>query len=111
MVNLTRAFLRRPKIWLLDEPTASMDRALEKRIVQAFTERLRDDDTLFLVTHTHEMLPLVDRLIVVANKNSVADGPRDTVRERLKNQSTQAQKKAQNSNAVLNTKEAGGAHE
>ena len=111
LVNLTRAFLRRPKIWLLDEPTASMDRALEQRIVQAFTERLRDDDTLFLVTHKHEMLPLVDRIIVVANKKIVADGPRDTVLERLKNQSTQAQKKAQNSNAVLNTKEAGGAHE
>ena len=111
LVNLTRAFLRRPKIWLLDEPTASMDRALEKRIVQAFTERLRDDDTLFLVTHKHEMLPLVDRIIVVANKKIVADGPRDTVLERLKNQSTQAQKKAQNRNAVLNTKEAGGAHE
>jgi ATP-binding cassette subfamily C protein LapB len=111
LVNLTRAFLRQPKIWLLDEPTASMDRALEQRIVQAFTERLRDEDTLFLVTHKHEMLPLVDRIIVVANKKIVADGPRDTILERLRSQSAQSQTKSQNPSAVLNPKEAGGAHE
>jgi ATP-binding cassette subfamily C protein LapB len=111
LVNLTRAFLRRPKIWLLDEPTASMDRALEQKIVQAFKERLGDEDTLFLVTHKHEMLPLVDRIIVVANKKIVADGPRDTILERLKNQSTQSQTKTQNSNVVVGAKSVGGAHE
>jgi ATP-binding cassette subfamily C protein LapB len=111
LVNLTRAFLRRPKIWLLDEPTASMDRALEQRIVQAFKERLGDEDTLFVVTHKHEMLPLVDRIIVVANKKIVADGPRDTILERLKNQSTQSQTKTQNSNVVVGAKSVGGAHE
>ena len=97
LVNLTRAFLRRPKVWLLDEPTASMDRALEQRIVQAFKAMLDDQDTLFLVTHKHEMLPLVDRIIVVANKKIVADGPRDAVLERLKNQSVQPQANSEKS--------------
>lgn len=111
LVNLTRAFLRRPKIWLLDEPTASMDRALEQRIVLAFKALLGDEDTLFLVTHKHEMLPLVDRIIVVANKKIVLDGPRDAVLERLKNQSGQAQENPQQSNIALDAKHAGNSHE
>ena len=111
LVNLTRAFLRRPKVWLLDEPTASMDRALEQRIVQAFKAMLDDQDTLFLVTHKHEMLPLVDRIIVVANKKIVADGPRDAVLERLKNQSVQPQANSEKSNIALDRKRAGGANE
>ena len=86
-------------------------RALEQRIVQAFKERLGDEDTLFVVTHKLEMLPLVDRIIVVANKKIVADGPRDTILERLKNQSTQSQTKTQNSNVVVGAKSVGGAHE
>ena len=111
LVNLTRAFLRRPKVWLLDEPTASMDRALEQRIVQAFKAMLDEQDTLFLVTHKHEMLPLVDRIIVVANKKIVADGPRDAVLERLKNQSVQPQANSEKSNVALDRKRAGGANE
>ena len=111
LVNLTRAFLRRPKVWLLDEPTASMDRALEQRIVQAFKAMLDEQDTLFLVTHKHEMLPLVDRIIVVANKKIVADGPRDAVLERLKNQSVQPQANSEKSNIALDRKRAGGANE
>jgi ABC-type multidrug transport system ATPase subunit len=57
------------------------------------------------------MLPLVDRIIVVAHKKIVADGPRDTILERLKNQSTQSQTKTQNSNVVVGAKSVGGAHE
>lgn len=111
LVNLTRAFLRRPKIWLLDEPTASMDRMLENRVVQAFKERLGEKDTLFLVTHKHEMLSLVDRVIVIANKKIVADGPRDAVLERLKNQAASTQTASQKSNTVLDAKSAGAAYE
>lgn len=88
-----------------------MDRALEQRIVQAFKAMLDDQDTLFLVTHKHEMLPLVDRIIVVANKKIVADGPRDAVLERLKNQSVQPQANSEKSNIALDRKRAGGANE
>jgi len=36
-----------------------------------------------MVTHTTELLPLVDRLIVVAQGQVVLDGPKDQVIERL----------------------------
>jgi ATP-binding cassette subfamily C protein LapB len=76
LVNLTRAFLRQPSIWLLDEPTASMDRSLELHITQALKSVLKPQDTLILVTHKAEMLELVDRVIVIANHQVVMDGPK-----------------------------------
>ena len=85
LVNLTRVFLRRPGIWLLDEPTASMDRALELQVTEALKISLQSQDTLVLVTHKGELLELVDRLIVVANHQVVMDGPRAQVLARLQN--------------------------
>ena len=83
LVNITRAFLREPSIWLLDEPTASMDRGLEIQVTQALKHAIRPTDTLVLVTHKAEMLELVDRIIVVANQQVLMDGPKAQVLQRL----------------------------
>lgn len=83
LVNLTRVFLRRPKVWLLDEPTASLDRGLEQQVVRAFKGTLRPEDTLVLVTHKPELLQLVERVIVIARHQVLLDGPRDEVLARL----------------------------
>jgi ATP-binding cassette, subfamily C, bacterial LapB len=83
LVNLTRVFLRRPRIWLLDEPTASMDGALEQHIITALAAKLQPEDVLVVVTHKPDLLRLVSRIIVVANHQVVMDGPRDAVLQRL----------------------------
>ena len=83
LVNLTRAFLRRPTLWLLDEPTASMDRGLELQVTQALKAAIRPTDTLVLVTHKGEMLELVERVIVIANQQVVLDGPKAQVLQKL----------------------------
>ena len=83
LVNLTRAFLRRPTLWLLDEPTASMDRRLELQLTQALRTAIRPTDTLVLVTHKGDMLELVDRLIVIANHQVMLDGPKAQVLQKL----------------------------
>jgi ATP-binding cassette subfamily C protein LapB len=83
LINLTRLFIRNPNIWLLDEPTASMDHTLATNIINLFKETLTNDSTFVLVTHKPEMLLLVDRLIVFANGQIVIDGPKDEVIKKL----------------------------
>ena len=83
LANLTRVFLRHPKVWLLDEPTSSMDRQTEAQVLQSLAESIKPSDTLVMVTHKTELLPLVDRLIVVAQGQVLLDGPKDQVIARL----------------------------
>jgi ATP-binding cassette subfamily C protein LapB len=83
LVNLTRTLLRQPSIWLLDEPTASMDRNTETQTMQTLKEAISPTDTLVLVTHKSEMLDLVDRLIVVYNHQIALDGPKQEVLHQL----------------------------
>ena len=83
LVNLTRVFLRNPKIWLLDEPTAAMDSGSEGKVIGAFKQSLQADHTLVLVTHKADLLQLVDRIIVIANNQVVMDGEKQQVLDRL----------------------------
>ncbi len=83
LVNLTRVLLRKPHIWLLDEPTASVDGQIEQKLIALFQQTITARDTLILVTHKPDMLRLVDRLIVIANHQILLDGPRDQVLARL----------------------------
>jgi ATP-binding cassette subfamily C protein LapB len=83
LVNLTRVFLRQPSIWLLDEPTASVDSQLEQQLIVALANVLKPTDVLVAVTHKPDVLKLVNRIVVVANRQIVVDGPRDTVLKQL----------------------------
>lgn len=83
LVNLTRVFLRKPAIWLLDEPTASLDVNLEGKVIAALKQTLRSQDTVVLVTHKTSMLEVVDRLLVIVNHQIIMDGPKQEVLARL----------------------------
>lgn len=83
LVAFTRLLLSQPNVWLLDEPTASMDSGTETRCLQVLKETLTPQDTLVLVTHKTTLLGLVDRIIVIANHQIVMDGPRDEIIQKL----------------------------
>jgi ATP-binding cassette subfamily C protein LapB len=83
LVNLTRVVLREPKVWLLDEPTASVDRNLEALLINMFKKTIKAKDTLVIVTHKMEMVELVDRLIVVNKNQIIMDGPKADVIAKL----------------------------
>jgi ATP-binding cassette subfamily C protein LapB len=84
LVALTRLLLSNPSIWLLDEPTASMDEQTEHRCLNLLRETIKTEDTLVLVTHKPILLSMVNRLIVVKDHQIIIDGPRDDVIDKLK---------------------------
>jgi ATP-binding cassette subfamily C protein LapB len=82
-VAVARALLLSPPVYILDEPTNSMDNSSEEAFKQRFAGQL-PHRTLILVTHRASLLTLVDRLIVMDGGRIVADGPKEQVLEALK---------------------------
>lgn len=91
LVALTRVILASPRVWLLDEPTASFDDTTEARAIEALRSAIKSDNTLILVTHKLSMLELVDRIVILTPRGILMDGPRQVVLERLNAASTAAQ--------------------
>lgn len=83
MIALTRMVLSTPDMWLLDEPTASMDEPLEMRTIAALRATVQVDQTLILVTHKPALLQLVDRLVILSPTGVVMDGPKAQVLQQL----------------------------
>lgn len=81
-VAIARAFLGKPPILLLDEPTSAMDNRAEA-LFKNELKRLTPEQTLVLITHKTSMLEVVDRLVVMHAGNVVADGPKDKVLKEL----------------------------
>ena len=77
-VALARSLVTSPSILLLDEPTAGLDVAGEKAIAARLRE-FSQGRTLVVATHSHIMLAMLDRLIVIDGGRIVADGPREKV--------------------------------
>ena len=95
LVGLTRLVLAQPRIMLLDEPTASMDPQLEEHVAERVFGSRPKDTTLVVVTHKLGMLRHFTRVIILDKGHIVADGPRDDVIRRLRDQQAQAQQQRQ----------------
>ena len=83
LVAVTRGLLSRPKVILLDEPSASMDRNLERRALGALFEGHDPDTTIVMVTHKISVIDFCSRVIVLDENKVVLDGPREQVLSRL----------------------------
>ncbi|WP_264876169.1 type I secretion system permease/ATPase [Vibrio agarivorans] len=83
-VAIARAFLGRPPVLLLDEPTSAMDNRSEMQIKHQLSQ-LKSHETLILITHKMSMLDVVDRVIVMEKGLVIADGPKSQVLNDLKN--------------------------
>ncbi|HFG1809339.1 TPA: type I secretion system permease/ATPase [Vibrio cholerae] len=77
-VSIARAFLGRPPVLLMDEPTSAMDNRSEMHIKQQLSQ-LKPSETLILITHKTSMLDVVDRVIVMEKGCIIADGPKHEV--------------------------------
>jgi len=84
LLAFTRLVLCDPQILLLDEPTATMDEAQERKCLEVLMQKAQSGKMLVVVTHKPNLLALVDRIVVVAGHQILLDGPRDTVIEQLR---------------------------
>jgi ATP-binding cassette subfamily C protein LapB len=95
LVGLTRMLIAQPRVLLLDEPTASMDVALENFVIDRLFQALPKETTIVVVTHKTALLRHVTRLIVMERGRVVLDGPRDQVLARLSAPAAASQQGAQ----------------
>lgn len=79
---LSRLIIRQPQIVLLDEPTAALDDASERKLIQSLGQ-WGAQRTLIIATHRMSVLSLVDRIIVVDNGAVVIDDTKDNAIARL----------------------------
>lgn len=79
LAGIARLMLRRPRVWLLDEPTAALDQAYENHALQVLVKNLAPRDTLVIATHRPAAIPYASRLIVMQQGRIVADGERERV--------------------------------
>jgi ABC-type branched-subunit amino acid transport system ATPase component len=83
LVEIGRALMARPKMLVLDEPMAGVNRSLARHIEEAL-KALRDEGlTLLLVEHELGSVErLCDRVIVMAEGRQIADGDMGQLRSR-----------------------------
>ena len=84
LVAFTRLLLTKPDVFLLDEPTASMDNRQEQRCLQVLRQELRKGQTFIVSTHKTALLDLVDRIIIMDNQRIIIDGPKQAVLDELR---------------------------
>ncbi|MBM7621640.1 ATP-binding cassette subfamily C protein CydC [Bacillus tianshenii] len=78
---IARAMLKGSRLWLLDEPTSSVDVLTEKTIFHHLFEQAKDD-TLVLVSHRLTGLEKMDQIIVMEQGRIVESGSYTELMER-----------------------------
>ncbi|OLN22173.1 thiol reductant ABC exporter subunit CydC [Domibacillus antri] len=78
---MARAMLKRAPVWLLDEPTSSLDALTEKGLYDHLFE-IAKNDTLILVSHRLTGLEKMDQIIVMEQGMIVESGTFDELMEK-----------------------------
>ena len=73
---LARAFLRQPRILILDDSTSAIDSATEDEIQKAM-RRAQEGRTTILITHRLSQIRWADRIIVLEKGRAIANGSHD----------------------------------
>jgi len=84
LVALARVVITQPRIWLLDEPTASLDGESEAKVWEVLEENIAPEDILIVATHRPmQALRLATRVIVMQQGEVTKDGKPENVMPQL----------------------------
>ena len=88
LVGLGRVFLAQPRIWLLDEPSASLDSNSDALLMEAIKNYVRPTDILVIATHRLALISsLANRVLVMREGEIIEDGKPQQVLPKLMNRS------------------------
>ena len=78
---LAHVFYRDPRVWILDEPTASVDAEAEAKIFDRL-ERLPADRTVIIISHRFSTVRDADRILVIEQGTVAEQGTHDELMAR-----------------------------
>ena len=81
LIGIVRSTLHRPRLLVLDEPTASLDPDVALRVRQGLIEVANNEGTALLMT-SHDMTDVehvCERVLFLSHGHVVADGPPDVI--------------------------------
>jgi len=102
-VGLARAFFGSPRVVVLDEPDANLDRAGEKALLDTLLRTKEAGITVVMVTQRSAMLRYVDRILAVTDGMIEAYSPREAFVKKANSRRSQATKET-TKGAPMNTK-------
>ncbi len=81
LVSIVKSTLHNPKLLVLDEPTASLDPDIARRVRDALLDIHRERGTALLVTshNMREVETLCQRVVIIARGSVAADGSPDEI--------------------------------
>lgn len=80
LISFARAYIRNPKILILDEATSNIDTETEK-LIQKGIEKLKENRTTFIIAHRLSTIKDVDKIIVLNKGRIIERGNHDSLME------------------------------
>lgn len=108
-IGLARAFFGNPKILVLDEPNASLDRIGENALLRSLIEARKNGITVFLVTQRDSVIQVVDNIMRMKDGQIIDYGTREEV-IRITTERAEKAARAKKQNAELVIRQASGKH-
>ncbi|GAB4255504.1 MAG: type I secretion system permease/ATPase [Methylomicrobium sp.] len=89
-IGLARALYGNPVLVVLDEPNSNLDEQGEGALENAIRKLKEKQSTVVIITHRHNVLSKVDKLLILKDGTVAVYGPRDQVVAHLQKQAAQA---------------------
>ncbi len=83
-VGLARAIYGLPRFIVLDEPNSNLDESGERELLGTIASLKSQGCTVIVITHRTSVLPVVDKMLLLAEGQGRMFGPRDEVLARLR---------------------------